>query len=117
MQGFVKLIAASAVLSAGLVATLAAADGTRAPLADTMITDRLPASEQNLAWVDPPRKLAPVCSEAAWPYVPSSCLKGLGTVAREPARKVRIIAAEGRFEPGPATLIRVPAGKAPLAQR
>ncbi|GAB6844357.1 hypothetical protein HNR00_002503 [Methylorubrum rhodinum] len=81
MKGWVSIIAASAVLSGGVVAGLAATDAVSAPA----------------AWSDPParpvaakavpaaaEKAGPSCTPAAWPQLPAGC-HGQG-------RPVRVIA-------------------------
>lgn len=99
MQGWMPMIAASAVLSAGLVAGLAAADAASAP---------------TTAWIDPPAKtikvevakpeapkpkapkvgsprvetVAPACRAAAWPNQPAGC--------SAQGRPVRVIALSQR---------------------
>ena len=97
MKGLVSMIAASAVLSAGLVAGLAATDAAarpeptvapapNAPPVAAPVSPASPAETGTSAHETP--KTAPACTAAAWPYLPAGCA-GEG-------RKVRIIALTGR---------------------
>jgi len=99
MQGLVSMIAASAVLSAGLVAGLAAADAAAGPKpvrfaapieAPAAVAPKAAppkgATPEATALKGEPSTTAP-CA-AAWPYRPVACA--------DDGRKVRIIALTGR---------------------
>lgn len=94
MQGLVSMIAASAVLSAGLVAGLAATDAAAGP------KPALSAAPVQAPAAIAPKVTAPKASAltsgtsttapcaAAWPYQPAACAAD--------GRKVRIIALTAR---------------------
>lgn len=85
MQGWISIVAASAVLSAGLVAGRAAADSVAAPVAAASPTVGSPTA----TWSDPPARpamaepvkaghradarTAPACTAHAWAPLPSGC--------------------------------------------
>lgn len=94
MRHAITILAASAALSASLVAGLAAADVARAPAAP---------KPQASAWIDPPAKADPACREAAWPYRSAGCGE----------RKVRVIGTGGPQAAAPA-LLGLPNGAAPV---
>lgn len=85
MQGLVSMIAASAVLSAGLVAGLAATDAAARPKL-AMSAAPIEAPTVKAPESGPSMTVSP-CA-AAWPYLPAACSAD--------GRKVRIIALTGR---------------------
>ena len=94
MKTFITIIAASAALSASLVAGLAASDSTHAPgsaVASGNVT-AVPAPKAapvaGTTWSDPPAKVDTACRDAAWPYRPTLCAPR----TEGGARKVRVIA-------------------------
>ena len=89
MKSFITIVAASAVLSASLVAGLAATNGASANVTPAEASVRVPASTTPTAWIDPPARSEKTCRDAAWPYRPALCA-GTGEA---PARKVRVIPA------------------------
>jgi hypothetical protein len=94
MQGLVSMIAASAVLSAGLVAALAATDAaagpkpalSAAPIQAPAAMDPKATAPKATALTGGTSTTAP-CA-AAWPYQPAACAAD--------GRKVRIIALTAR---------------------
>lgn len=110
MKGFLTVISASGLLSASLVAGLAATGAARsngpraeqeAAAAGSVSRIERPAKTASMlestTWVDPPAKADADCRKAGWPYRPAFCaVSGQARNHGGLARKVRVISADGR---------------------
>ena len=102
MVGFVKIAGLSALLAAGFVVGVDAAQTkAAAPEPAKKFTDRILPSD---AAVEPRQaKVQAPCGAQTWPYLAQECLTGAPT-----KKSVRTITVERREAPASSTLVRVP---------